>query len=323
MKDPYEVLGVSPNATDDEVKKAYRELAIKFHPDKNGGSKEAEEKFKEISQSYDMIKNGYNPNIHQSGGHNVNWQDIFNQTFGGAGIPGFDFGGPFRRASSMKRGHLSISLEEAYNGCTKELQVNDVNPCSSCSGSGVGFSDSGCPSCGGVGQQSTVQGSIRFTRTCQTCGGFGKIPNGQCKSCTGTGKNTKVHKVSVNIPSGVALGQVIRVNNELEMMIDYKQHAEFILLDNGVDILSRITINMFDALLGKVMDINTLSGEKNLVIPEGCQPKSLLRIKGKGMKLSNGAIGDHLVEVSVSLPKQLTEEQKELILKLREDVEKC
>jgi molecular chaperone DnaJ len=322
MKDPYATLGVQQGASEEEIKKAYKDLALKFHPDRNPGNVEAEEKFKSITEAYNAIKNGYNPNAPSHNG-TPNWQDIFNQTFGGAGGHGFDFGGPFRRASQMKRGQISISFEEAYNGCMKELQINDTNHCNSCSGSGIQFSEAGCSHCGGLGQQSTVQGSIRFSRTCMNCGGAGKAPNGKCNACNGTGKNTRSQKVSVNIPAGVAVGQVVRVNNELEIVIDYKPHVEFILLNNGVDILSRITINMFDALLGKVVDVNTLAGEKGLSIPEGCQPKSLLRLKGMGMKLANGVTGDHLVEVSVSLPKQLTEEQKELILKLREDVEKC
>ena len=322
MKDPYATLGVQQGASEEEIKKAYKDLALKYHPDRNGGDKEAEEKFKSVTEAYNAIKNGYNPNAQVHGGQ-ANWQDIFNQTFGGSGIHGFDFGGPFRRASQMKRGQISISLEEAYSGCVKELQINDTNNCSSCSGSGIQFSEAGCSHCGGLGQQSTVQGSIRFSRTCMNCGGFGKAPSGKCKICNGTGKSTRSQKVSVNIPAGVAIGQIIRVSNELEIIIDYKQHVEFMLLDNGVDILSRITINMFDALLGKVVDVNTLAGGKGLNIPEGCQPKSLLRLKGMGMKLSNGVTGDHLVEVSVSLPKQLTEEQKGLILKLREDIEKC
>jgi molecular chaperone DnaJ len=320
MRDPYEVLGVKQGATEEEIKKAYRELALKYHPDKNGGSKEAEEKFKEISSAFDSIKNGYNPSAQQN---NTSWQDLFNQNFGG-GVSfsnfGFDFD-PFGKKprKNIRRGDVGVTFEEAYSGCTKELRVSDVKPCLACSGTGVKITDKVCSSCGGAGQQRANHGAFSVLRTCGACGGIGKKNDGKCSTCFGNGKIENIQTIKIEIPAGVAMGETIQHGDDLEITILYKKNVEYILLDNGIDTLSKVEINVFDALLGSQKDIKTLSGTKNVKIPAGVQPKNVLKIKGAGMKTKTG-FGDHLVEININIPKNLNEEQIALIERLKESI---
>lgn len=320
MKDPYVVLGVKQDASEEEIKKAYKELALKFHPDRNPGDKEAEEKFKDISEAYELIKSGkYNPNVQMHSG----WQDIFNQTFGGSPFDIFNgIGFNRRNQQNVRRGNISVSLEEAYNGCTKELMINESNACSDCSGTGFKFTNNLCPVCSGTGQLRTVRGSMSFVRTCDKCRGVGRIEDGPCKTCNGKGRNDKTQKISITVPAGIRQGQKINPLPDLEISIFFQEHKEFVLLDDGLSVISKVSVNMFDALLGTKIEVNTLAGKRNVNVPAGIQPGMMLKIKNSGMKMMNGSVGDHLLKVDVSILKNLNEKQIELIQKLKEET-KC
>ncbi len=317
MLNPYEVLGLKEDSSKEEVKKAYREMALKYHPDKNPGDKKAEEKFKEISSAYEMIKSGkYNPNGENMDFGFGNWQDVFNETFGGTFNDFFNFNGRQREQKNVQRGKLEITLEEAYNGFTKDLSVSNISTCESCSGSGLKFSNATCSSCGGAGQVRFNQGAMCFFTPCKACSGYGKSTEGVCPSCNGKKVKHNSRKISVVSPPGIREGEKLYPAPDLEIMIVYKKHTEYMLVNNGFDVLSRKEISMFDALLGTSLEINTLSGKKTIKVPAGIQPRNVLKVSGAGMK-GNKSCGDHLVEINVSVLKNLTEEQKKLVEKIK------
>jgi molecular chaperone DnaJ len=318
MRNPYEVLGVKPDISEEELKKVYKELAIKYHPDKNQGNKEAEEKFKEINEAYELIKSGkYNSNARVNSG----WQDIFSREFN---IDPFDIFNNFGRKNqqNIKRGNINISLEEAYSGCTKELMISEYNVCTGCSGSGLKLTANVCPTCSGSGQLRMTRGAMSFVRTCDNCKGFGRTGEGPCQTCNGNGKTDKTQKISITIPAGIRQGQKIIPMAGLEIAVFFQEHKEFILLDDGLNVISKTNIDMFDALLGTKIEVNTLAGKKSVNVPAGIQPGTMLKIKSSGMKNMNGNIGDHLLKVDISILKNLNEKQIDLIKKLKEET-KC
>jgi len=323
MKNPYEVLGLKDGATEDEIKKAYRDLALTYHPDRNSGNKESEEKFKEISEAYNLIKDGkYNPNMPQ-GGSQMDWRDIFSQTFGG-GIPGFDFDifgfnqGRGNR-QNYRRGAIEITLEEAYNGFTKNIAINDERACDACSGSGLKFTNDACPVCNGSGQSRTNHGAISFLKPCGNCSGYGRKAEGVCEKCKGARKISNVQNITISSPPGTIEGEKLYPLKDLEINIVYKKHPDLILVNNGCDVLTKKEITMIDALLGTEIEVNTLSGKRTVKIPAGIQPRNILKIRGAGMKIKD-SFGDHLVEINVSILKNLTPTQIELIEKLKETI---
>lgn len=319
MKNPYEVLGVSEEATEEEIKKVYRDLAVKFHPDKNPGDKEAEEKFKEISEAYNLIKDGkYNPNMSQ-GGPQMDWRDIFknhfNETFGG--FQGFGFNE--NRQQNVRVGRIEITLEEAYNGFNKKIVVNEEKACDDCSGSGLKFENEVCKNCGGTGQLRVNRGAINLITPCGKCGGMGRKSSGVCPKCNGKRKLESSQNVEIIGYPGITEGERIKVLPDLHVVVVYKPHQEFILVNNGRDILTRKEISLFDALLGTSCEINTIGGKRNLKIPPGIQPNSILRMSGSGMRMGDN-FGDHLLEVRVKIPSKLTEEQVDLVKQLKDKI---
>lgn len=316
---PYDILGVAPGSSEEEIKKAYRELAKKWHPDANGGDKAAEEKFKEISAAYESLKNNnwnYQP---QSHGFSIN--DIFSSM----GFNPFDPFDSFRankRTIRRRKGQLFVSFEEAYSGCTKKVSLGEDKVCVGCGGTGAKLKNTFCPICHGNGKVRTSHGTMIIATTCQACRGLGREIESACPSCNGAGKHTETKEISIDIPAGTRHGSVLNPEPDLDMVISFKNHSEFVLLNDGVDIGSKVVIDIFDAMLGNNVDINTLNGPKKLKIPNGIQPSTILKIKNGGFNYSNGIKGDHLVEVNIKIPTDITEEQKEAISKLKEVFEK-
>lgn len=302
--DPYKVLGVEPSATPEEIKKVYRELALKYHPDRNSGDPGAEEKFKEINAAYELIKDGnYNPN--QNSFNPMDFDDIMRN---------FGFGFGPKRNINIRKGVLRITLEEAYVGCEKNIEVSHSATCQFCMGFGTEFSNDRCSKCGGSGNFGQNHGILRIQTTCPACKGSGKQPKSTCGSCQGSGKNIHKQSIKVNIPPGIANGQVLTPLADLEVTIAYLPHNEFGV--NGLDILSKRNISIFDAILGCKINVKTLDGEKILNIPAGTQPETTFCIRGFGMKYNNMR-GNHLITIGINIPTALTEGQKELLKQIQ------
>jgi len=361
-RDYYEVLEISKNATDEEIKKSYRRLAKKYHPDLNKGDKAAEEKFKEISEAYEVLMDktkrakydqyghaGINSQFGRGGfewsnfTHFSDLEDIFGGGFGGGGFGDsiFDifFGSSSQRTGGYRpqRGRdlktsISITLEEAYNGTKKSLKMNKGIKCSECQGSGSkgGAPPKVCPACGGTGRiqarKETVFGTFATVTQCNTCGGRGKVIIEKCPKCSGTGSVRGEKTINIDIPKGIENGTTLRISQEgetgslggppgdLYVEIVILPHPKF--KREGADLVYNATIGIAQATLGYSLNIPTMDGKANIKIPPGTQPDTILRLKGKGMpRLRGFGTGDLLVKVKVEIPKNLSNEEKELIRK--------
>lgn len=342
-RDYYEVLGVSRNATSDEIKKAYRKLARKYHPDATPGDKDAEAKFKEISEAYVVLSDpekraGYDRFGHAGAdgqgfggfegfGDFGGLGDIFEMFFGG--------GGRTRRRTGPERGQdirtdMEISLEEAAFGLEREVKVPRVETCGTCGGSGAaaGSKPKTCLACAGTGQvqftQSTPFGRIVQSRTCDRCRGTGQVIEKPCPTCRGAGSVRKTRSIKVKVPPGVDNGSRLRLAGEgeagtrggppgdLYVYIHVKQHKLF--RREGDDLICEIPLSFVQAALGDEIDVPTLEGKEKLKIPEGTQPGTVFRIRGKGVPhLSGFGRGDQHVRIKVMIPGKLSEKQKELL----------
>ncbi|MBR7060923.1 MAG: molecular chaperone DnaJ [Eubacterium sp.] len=362
-RDYYEVLGVSKGASDDEIKKAYRKTAKKYHPDLNPGDKEAEEKFKECNEAYEILSDpqkkarydqfgfaGVDPNYgagQGAGGYgggfggfegDIDLGDIFSSFFGGGG--GFGGFGGARNPNAPQRGRdiqsaVTITFEEAAKGCKKSVDVSRIEDCSQCHGSGAaeGSSPKTCPECQGRGvvnvQQRTAFGVMSTQRTCSRCGGKGKIIENPCPKCSGKGKVRKKTKVDINIPAGIDNRQVVNVRGygdsginggpagDLRVVVNVKPHKDF--EREGFDILYDKHISIVEASLGAEVRVPTLDNDIKYSIPAGTQPGDVFKLKGKGIqRLNSVGKGDMFVRVIVDIPKELSKEQKELLMKFDE-----
>lgn len=356
-RDYYEVLGVSKNADAAEIKKAYRKLALQYHPDRNPGNKEAEEKFKEAAEAYDVLSNEEKRRRYDQFGHagmggsggfgggGMSMDDIFAHfgdifgSFGGFG--GFaDFGGGGRSARRVNRGtnlrvKVKLTLEEIATGVEKKIKVKKYVADSHCQGTGAkdGKSFSTCSTCHGSGQvtrvQNTILGAMQTTSTCPTCGGEGKIIDEKCPHCNGEGVQLSEEVITLNIPAGVADGMQLSmggkgnaarhggVNGDLIVLIEEIEHPE--LLRDGNDLLYNTFIGFPEAVLGDTVEIPTLEGKVKVKVEPGTQPGKILRLKGKGIPDINGyGKGDLLVKVNVWIPKNLSKEDKKFMEDLKE-----
>ena len=306
MKNPYEILGVSQDASEEDIKKAYKKLALEWHPDRHQGNKDAEDKFKEITEAFNLIKDGkYPPSRGSFGGHGFSFvNDLFNQTFG--------FGG----AQQKKSATLNISIEDAHMGGSKKISLGEVKSCSHCRGVGLDILDINCPNCHGSGRITQQMGSLSLSKPCGKCRSTGKTLGAKCVFCFGTGKIESKEELIINIPAGILHGQKIYPRSDLQIIILYSPHNLFKLVDEGGSISSNIDINIFDAIFGNNINIQTLNGIKSLKIQEGTQPGSVLRIKNGGV----GNRGDHFINVNVKLPSNLNEEQKAILEELRKSM---
>jgi molecular chaperone DnaJ len=348
-RDFYEVLGVSRTASDDEIKKAYRKLAKKWHPDVNSGNKEAEEKFKEVNEAYEVLSNPQKrSNYDQFGsadGADASGFGGFGSGFQGTGFEGFGdifssfFSGMAGARTSRGpvqgndiRYDLHISFMEAAKGCNKDINLVQDEPCDTCKGTGAkpGTQPETCAACNGTGQvrttQSTPFGRIQNVTTCSACRGEGKIIKEPCTRCNGRGKVRTTKRRSVRVPAGIDDGQVLRISGEgeaglrggppgdLQIVIHVKQHAFF--RRDGYDLHCAIPISFTQAALGCEIDVPTLDSPVKYTIPEGTQPGTVVRIRGQGVQNLRGTgRGDLYVTVIVEIPKRLSEKQKEILRK--------
>lgn len=356
-RDYYEVLGLQKGASDAEIKKAYRQLAKKYHPDLNSDNPEAESKFKEVNEANDVLSNpdkrskydqfghaGVDPSYGGgaggyggfggfsggfSGGDGIDLGDIFDSIFGGGGMRSTANPNAPRRGSDIGV-TLDISFMEACKGLTHDIEVNRVENCTKCSGSGAktGTSPKTCPECNGAGkvrfQQRTILGAMQSTRPCTKCSGKGKIIESPCEECSGTGKQQKKKKISVNIPAGIDNGQTLAVRGEgnsgtnggpsgdLNVRITVRPDPIFERRD--FDIWCEIPITYTQATLGAELTVPTIDGNVKYTIGEGTQPGTVFRLKGKGVKhLQRDGRGDQMVKVNIEVPKNLNKKQKEAL----------
>jgi molecular chaperone DnaJ len=338
-RDYYEVLGIGRTAPVDEIKKAYRRLAIKYHPDKNPGDADAEEKFKEAAEAYGVLsddekRNRYDRYGHQglgnTGGFDPNQFADFGDILGDLFGFGDFFGTSRRRTSRAARGNdlrydLTLVFEEAVFGKDVTLQIPRTITCATCSGSGAkpGTQPVTCSGCGGRGQIRYSQGFFAVARTCPQCGGAGKVIKDPCATCGGAGRVREERSISVKIPPGVDDGSRLRVAGEgeagfnggpagdLYVFISVNEHAKFSRRD--YDIHSEESVSVTRATLGGDVLVDTLDGKETLRIPAGTQPSQVFRLRGKGVQFLDGSgRGDHYVHVGVRIPSSLNEEQRSL-----------
>ena len=356
-RDYYEILGVGKNASAEEIKKAYRKQAIKFHPDKNPGDKSAEDKFKEAAEAYEVLSNQEKRSRYDQFGHAglggaagggfggfSDIEDIFSQfgdIFGGhfGGFGGFgSFGGRQQqrvRKGSNIRVKVKLTLAEISHGVEKKIKVPKYIECKTCNGSGAkdssGFST--CSTCRGSGQvtrvSNTFLGQMQTSSTCPACGGEGKIITDKCTTCHGEGIVKSDEVIKINIPAGVAEGMQLSVsgkgnaarrggvNGDLIVLIEEDAHPE--LVRDGSDLLYSLYISVPDASLGTHVEIPTVDNKVKIKIEAGTQPGKILRLKGKGLPDVNGyGRGDLLVNINVWIPKNLSKEEKRVLEKFNE-----
>ncbi|GIU04563.1 chaperone protein DnaJ [Shewanella sp. c952] len=339
-RDFYEVLGVGRDASEREVKKAYKRLAMKFHPDRNPGDKEAEASFKEVKEAYEILTDsdkkaaydqfghaGVDPNRGGGGHGGADFGDVFGDVFGDI-FGGGRRGGGQRQAArgSDLRYNLELSLEEAVKGLSKELRIPTLVACEPCDGSGAkkGSKPTTCGTCHGQGQVQMRQGFFAVQQACPTCHGRGKIIKDPCNKCHGEGRVEKSKTLSVKIPAGVDTGDRIRLSGEgeageygappgdLYVQVSVREHAIF--QRDGNNLYCEVPISFSKAALGGEIEVPTLDGKVNLKIPTETQTGRMFRMRGKGVKsVRSHAVGDLLCKVVMETPVNLNERQKELL----------
>lgn len=345
-RDYYEVLGVPRNASEEDLKKAYRKLAIKFHPDKNPGDKSAEEKFKELGEAYEVLNDPEKRAAYDQYGHDAfdrrrgggggggfhDPADIFRDVFGGGAGSIFEefFGGGGRRQDprAPQRGDdlrydLELTFEEAVNGCERDITINRLSSCEKCSGSGADGAPRrrNCQTCGGKGQVVMSRGIFSIAQACPRCGGQGQMLENPCRTCEGSGRTERPNKVKLRIPAGVDTGTRLRSAGEGEagvrggpggdlfVVLHVRKHELF--EREGDDLHCEVPISFVQAALGAEVEVPTLQGKAQIKISPGTQTGTTYRLKGKGVRNVHGhGQGDLHVRVTVEIPSKLNAAQR-------------
>ncbi|GMV90872.1 MAG: chaperone protein DnaJ 1 [Candidatus Hydrogenedentota bacterium] len=352
QNDLYEILGISKDAPQEEIRRAYLKLAKQYHPDKTGGDKEAEDKLKEINAAYDTLKSPEKRKKYDeerearsafggfgSGGFSGNYQDFS----GAGGFGGFEDlfstmfgqgGAHATRRPAVRPGNdlemaVQVDLHDVANGAKKTLRFKRWDRCTECNGSGAepGTQPQTCPDCHGSGMVTHTKGAFSMSRTCPKCQGQGTFIGVPCKTCAGRGRQKTDRTVQVTIPQGVETGTRLRVpregeagdpgapNGDLYVHIDVRKHELF--ERDGADLICEVPISFPQATLGATVLVPTLTGKANLTVPEGTQSGAMLRMKGLGLpRLGGGGKGDQYIRINVEVPKRLNGEQREIIEKL-------
>ena len=340
-RDYYDVLGISKSSSKDEIKKAYRKLALKYHPDKTKGDKKSEEKFKEASEAYHILSDEKRKNNYDQFGHAAFEGAGSGQGFGGFDTSSFsdifedffgDFGGNNTSRRSSNRGNdlrydININLKDAYLGIEKNVQYTTFKKCSDCTGSGAakGSKPVSCNYCGGKGKVRTNQGFFTIQQTCPQCSGYGETISKPCQDCSGSGKTQSNENVTVKIPRGVDDGTRIRVsgkgeagtkggsNGDLYLFVSIDNHNIF--KRSEENLYYELPINFTDAALGTTVEVPSIDGGKSKIkIPAGTQHGKQFRLKGKGMPiLRRSLLGDLYIRIITEVPVSLTKKQKELL----------
>jgi molecular chaperone DnaJ len=340
-RDYYEILGVSRTATDDELKKAYRKLALKFHPDRNPDDRSAEERFKEISEAYQVLCDPERRSLYDRFGHaafeqgggaagfdfNAGFEDIIGDLFGDFFGTGRGRGGRGRgRRGQDLRYELEISFEEAAFGCDKTISVPRLARCETCGGRGAkpGTAPRTCPQCQGSGQVRFQQGFFSIAKTCGHCNGQGTIITNPCPTCGGNGAQRRVQQLSIKIPAGVDNGSRLKLRGEgesgpgatspgdLYVVLHVREHPLFV--REGTDVVCEVPVSFAQAALGAEVEVPTLAGPARVKVPAGTQSGQVFRLKGRGIPDVNGyGRGDEVIRVLVETPRKLSARQRELL----------
>lgn len=344
-KDYYEILGVSRSATDEELKKAFRQKALQYHPDRNREDNSAEEKFKAVAEAYEMLRDPEKRKLYDMYGHDglkntgfggstgfsdifSSFNDLFGEFFGfGTGRPGRQTGMP----GADLRYDYTISFEDATFGKETEIEIEKLDPCQYCDGTGAkaGVDFASCPTCGGRGQVSRTQGFFSISTTCPRCAGQGQVIKEKCAECRGKGRLLKKKKIGLKIPPGVESGSRLRLQGEgeggtmggppgdLYVVLHVQEHEFF--KRSGNDIVCQVPISFALAALGGEIEVPTLNGTRSISIPKGTQSGEVFNLRGLGFKsLRGGRSGNQIVQVIVKTPEKLTKKQEELLREFAE-----